>query len=225
MIQRVRPACGILLLSFACGQAPVAGPLPEAAGPRSHAGGASTLPGVALGDEQLDARAFAAEASFLFPEEARALGHALLRAEFARREGARLGLDVDSREVDAALAASRAALEAGAPGGDLQSWAESRYGRSWAQVEEGIRARLEDNQRFQLCARAWSLQQGRVKLRGLATLDRELAEAWVRRVRNGASAAALVESSLDPGPRGDGTLPWLPARLPRLQGGRSAARR
>ena len=34
-------------------------------------------------------------------------------------------------------------------------------------VEAALRQRLADNQRFQLCARTWTLQQGQVQLRGL----------------------------------------------------------
>jgi hypothetical protein len=169
-----------------------------------------TLPGVAVGDRALAAHAFAAEASFLFPEESRALAHALLRAEFARLEAERLGVEPEVAAVDAALAASVAGLRTRAPGGQIEEWAMQRYGRGWEAVEAGLRKRLEDNQRFQLCARAWSLQQGRVQFRMLSTRDEITAQDWLRRIRAGASAAAMVSASLDAGPAGDGSLPWLP---------------
>lgn len=170
----------------------------------------SALPGVSVEDRALDAQAFAAEASFLFPEESRALAHALLRSEFARLESERLGLEPERAEVDAALAASVEGLRAQAPGGSLHEWARQRYGRGWEPVEAGLRQRLEDNQRFQLCARAWSLQQGRVELRMLTTRDETIAHDWIRRLGAGASFEAMLRASLDAGPSGDGKLPWLP---------------
>ncbi|MCH2101765.1 MAG: hypothetical protein MK209_07570 [Planctomycetes bacterium] len=197
-----------------------AGPTPSSEGgsvPVATSGGSlgvgSVLSGVRVGERDLDAVAFAAEAGFLFPEEARALAHALLRSEFARLESERLGIESLAQEVDLALQASVAGLRQAAPGGDLESWSEQRYGQAWQSVEAALRRRLEENQRFQLCARTWTLQQGQVRLRGLSTLEESLAEDWVRRIRHGASSRALVESSLDPGPQGDGVLPWLPAEL------------
>jgi hypothetical protein len=195
------PACA--------GPAEQAQPVAQLAGSSSN-GDSDTLPGVAVGERALVARAFAAEASFLFPEESRALGHALLRAEFARLEAERLGVEPEPAAVDAALAASVAGLRAQAPDGRLEAWAQQRYGRGWEPVEAGLRQRLEDNQRFQLCARAWSLQQGRVKYRMLSTRDEITAQDWLRRMRAGASSAAMVSASLDAGPAGDGSLPWLP---------------
>jgi len=162
----------------------------------------------------LAAHAFASEASFLFPEESRALAHALLRAEFARLEAERMGVEPELAAVDAALAASVAGLRAQAPDGQLEAWAQQRYGRGWEPVEAGLRQRLEDNQRFQLCARAWSLQRGRVRFRMLSTRDEVTARDWLRRIRAGASAAAIVSASLDAGPAGDGSLPWLPQASP-----------
>lgn len=173
------------------------------------------LPGVALGEDLLHPRAFAAAAAFLFPDETRALAHALLRAEFARREAARLEIAVDEAEVDAALDAAVRGLEAQAAAtGGLEEWARSRYGRSWSQVEASLRRQLRDNQRYQLCARAWSGAQPQVRLRMLTTRERAQAEAWVRQIRAGAASAALAGESLDPGPAGDGSLPPLPAALP-----------
>jgi len=207
------PALAAILLA-AC-----AGPAPQS--PGTGAGSAalqadapgSTLPGVRVGANELDAVAFAAEAGFLFPEETRALAHALLRNEFARLESERLAIAPLDAEVDAALQASVAGLQQSTPDGDLDAWAAQRYGRAWQSVEAALRERLAANQRFQLCARTWTLQQGQVQLRGLSTPDRSLAEDWVRRIGAGASSRALVESSLDPGPQGDGVLPWLPAEL------------
>lgn len=172
------------------------------------------LPGVVVHEQSLDAHAFAAEASFLFPEESRALVHALMRAEFARLEAERLGVEPEVAAVDAALAASVAGLRAQAPDGQLEAWAQQRYGRGWEPVEAGLRKRLADNQRFQLCARAWTLQQGRVRYRMLSTRDETTAQDWLRRIRAGASAAAMVSASLDAGPAGDGSLPWLPQSSP-----------
>lgn len=173
-----------------------------------------SLPGVAVGERALAAHAFAAEASFLFPEESRALAHALLRAEFSRLEAERLGVEPEVAAVDAALAASVAGLRKQAPDGQLEAWAQQRYGRGWEPVEAGLRQRLEDNQRFQLCVRAWSLQQGRVQFRMLSTQDEITAHDWLRRIRAGASSAAMVSASLDAGPAGDGSLPWLPQASP-----------
>lgn len=215
LLTRFAPALAAILLA-AC-----AGPEQDRGGSHSTERQAdplarsaqSTLSGVRVGEAELDAVAFAAEAGFLFPDETRALAHALLRSEFARRESQRLGIEPLAEEVEAALQSSVAALQSSAPEGDLDTWASQRYGRAWESVEAGLRQRLEDNQRFQLCARTWTLMEGRVRLRGLSTTDLTLAQDWVRRIRNGASSRALVESSLDPGPQGDGVLPWLPSEL------------
>ena len=212
MIHRDSALAAILLA--ACAGPATQSPRSES-GPASLEAGATgyTLPGVRVGRDELDAVAFAAEAGFLFPEETRALAHALLRNEFARLESERLAIAPLEEEVEAALQSSVAGLRQSAPDGDLDAWATQRYGRAWQSVELALRERLAANQRFQLCARTWTLQQGLVKLRGLSTTELTLAEDWVRRIGAGASSRALVESSLDPGPQGDGVLPWLPAAL------------
>lgn len=172
------------------------------------------LPGVEVEGRALDARAFAAEASFLFPEETRALGRALLRQHFASREAERLGVVTDAEELATSLQATIDGLAAAAPDGDLESWAQARYGVPWSRVEAGLALRLERNQRFQLCARLWTYQQGQMRVRMLTSRDRQTAADWVRRIETGASSAAMAQASLDPGPAGDGTLPWLPGELP-----------
>jgi phage gp36-like protein len=174
-----------------------------------------TLPGVRVAQTALHGQAFAAEAAFLFPEQSRALVHALLRAEFARLEARRLGVQIDTGELDAAFAASLETLQAGlATNQDFESWAQNRYGRSWSEVQGVLRRHLADNQLYQLCTRAYSLHEGQVILQMLTTRDSQTAIDWARRLASGASVQVLAQVSLDPGPQGDGSLPPLPIALP-----------
>jgi hypothetical protein len=174
-----------------------------------------TLPDIRVADTALHGQAFAAEAAFLFPEQSRALVHALLRTEFARLEAMRLGLQIDVGELNAALLASIQTIEAGLGRNQtLDSWAQTRYGRSWTEVEGVLRQHLSKNQLYQLCTRAFSLQQGQVVLQMLTTREQQTAVDWARQLAAGASAQVLVQASLDPGPLGDGSLPPLPVALP-----------
>lgn len=215
-----RSALTLIVLGAACASEPRESRTmqheAEGASAPISAGVASGLPGVALGDDWLSARAFAAEASFLFPSETRALAHALLRSEFARREAERLACTVDRAAVEAALVRTVADLEQQTQG-DLEGWARDRYGQPWSRVRAGLAQRLADNQLYQQVARSWTLGEGQARLRMLSTREEETARDWVRRIGAGASAAKLAEASLDPGPQGDGTLPWLPQRLPPMQ--------
>jgi len=176
---------------------------------------ASTLGAVQVEQRALRAASFAAEAALMFPEESRALTRALLRQEFARLEAARLAIAADPAELARALEATTQGLAAEAErAGGLEAWALERYGQSWNSVRLALSKRLELNQLYQLCARAWSLQVGQVELRMLSTREQETAAQWARKLRAGASAEVLASASLDPGPHGDGRTPWLPAVLP-----------
>jgi len=187
----------------------------SAKGLAGHKPATGTLADVRLGDDLLTASAFAAQAAFLYPSESRALVHALFRAEFARLEGQRLHLHVNAAELEASMQDSVAGLEASLPGGQtLEAWAQQRFDRNWIVVEATLRRHMEQNQLFQLCARAHSWTQGRVELQMLTARDPQQAEAWARQLRTGASAAKLAVQSLDPGPNGDASLPPLPISLP-----------
>lgn len=194
-------------------------PNTEAQAPRSTSAGARVpahgLMTISVDGRGLLATRFAAEAALMFPEESRALTRALLRQEFAQLESERLAITVDASEAERALAATEASLrdEAQAAGG-LEAWAVARYGQSWSSVRLALAKRLELNQLYQLCTRAWCLSDGRVAIRLLSARDQATAEDWARKLRAGASGDVLAAASLDPGPQGDGRLPWLPARLP-----------
>ncbi len=193
------------------------------AGPDSCAGagagwsggaGASALPTLQADGRGLDARAFAAEAAFLFPDEARALGRSLMRAELARLEGDRLGLEPPAEQVEQALELALAGIAGGLPeGGSFEDWARERYGRSGAEVRGVIRRHLAENLRYQLVLRADAATVGRVRLHLLVSRDLEQAEAWAGKLRQGADPRALIAESLDPGADGLGER-LLPAYLP-----------
>lgn len=163
----------------------------------------------------LSAQAFVAEAAFLYPQESRTLVHALLRAEFARLEAQRLQLEVDPAELELALQGSIEGLKASLPPGQsLDTWAQQRFDRGWIVVEATLRRHLQQNQLFQMCARAHSWTEGRVELQMLTGRDQSQAQTWARQLRTGASAAQMAIQSLDPGPNGDASLPPLPLSLP-----------
>lgn len=173
------------------------------------------LPGVRVGDAALDARALAAEAAFLFPDQARAMIGSLLRSELARREARRLGLEADhgtlARSVEEAVAGIRASLVAGE---SLDDWARERFGRSWDEVRTVLEGHLADNQLYQLAVRAEARRHPRYRVHLLVSRDRQQAEEWARKLRAGADPAVLARESLEPGPKGDGRLPPLPPYLP-----------
>jgi hypothetical protein len=187
----------------------------SAKGLTGHKAATGALADVRLDGEMLMASAFAAEAAFLYPGESRALVHALFRAEFARLEGQRLQLQVSAAELEAAMQDSIAGLEASLPAGQsLDGWAQQRFDRNWMVVEGTLRRHLEQNQLFQLCARAHAWTEGRVELQMLTARDKQQADTWARQLRTGASASKLAVQSLDPGPNGDASLPPLPNSLP-----------
>ncbi|NQU48530.1 MAG: hypothetical protein HQ519_07770 [Planctomycetes bacterium] len=175
----------------------------------------SGLPDVRLDGSYLNAQAFVAEAAFLFPAESRSLVHALVRSEFARLEANRLQLELDPKELQAALEQSVAGLEASLPAGqNLDDWALQRFDRSWVVVNETLRRHLAENQLFQLCARAHAMTGPRAELQMLTSRDQQQAQNWARQLKTGASASSLAALSLDPGPQGDASLPPLPMALP-----------
>lgn len=201
------------LLAAACQQSPTW--QSEAKGLADARQGGGGLADVRIDGESLAAQAFAAEAAFLYPDESRALIHALFRAEFARREAQRLQLSVSQAELDAVMEESIASLKASLPPGQtLESWARTRFDRNWHVVEGTLRRHMEQNQLFQLCARAHSWTQGRVVLQMLSAREQSKAQTWARQLSTGASAAKLAVQSLDPGPSGDASLPPLPLSLP-----------
>ncbi len=200
----------LALLALACAGAPDPGPAPMQL-QRS----AAALPGISVGGEPLDARAFAAAAAFLFPEQSRALVRALLRSEFARREALRLGLRVPAAHLEEAVAAAVEGLEGGLPAGqDRETWARERYGRSWREVEVALRRQIEENQLYQLVLRADALLGPRYDCHVLIGREEAQARRWAEQLRAGASPAVLAAASLDPGPEGDGRFPPLPRYLP-----------
>ncbi len=225
-MHRPAPGRGLSLWALAClcgcqGNAAADPRFGGAADPRegtaasqdsAEAGGG--IPAVRIGERELSARALAAEAAFLFPQQTRALVHALLRNALADAEAQRLALSPDEAAVDRALeqavTAIRAQLTAGA---DLEQWAREGFGRSWVDYQAALRLRLRANQIYQLCARAGSREVGRVRLQMLVGAEQEQADGWARRLRAGASAAVLAAESLDPGPAGDASLPPLPVDL------------
>ncbi|RMH04831.1 MAG: peptidyl-prolyl cis-trans isomerase [Planctomycetota bacterium] len=195
-----------LLLAAASGCAAPAGPRPGAPG---------VLPGIVVAGRVLDARAWAAESVFLFPEESRALTRSLLRAELARREARRLGIVAPAAAVAEALAAARRGLAAEVGEEGFDAWARRRYGRSGAEVEAVIRRHLEANLLYQLALRAESAVSGGHRVHLLVVADRDQAERLAERLRQGADPKALAAETADPElARSESDLPvWLPEPL------------
>ncbi len=197
----------LVLALLAAGAAGCAG-TPAARGP------AGTLPELRAAGGALDARVFAAEAAFLFPEESRALTRSLLRTEFARREAQRLGLAVPAAEIEEALGLAVAGIEGGLPAGqDFEAWARERYGQSGATVRGVIRRHLEENLLYQLVLRAEARRAGGHRIHLLVAPDEARAAAWAAKLRQGADPRALAGESLDRGSDGRGER-LLPAFTP-----------
>lgn len=186
--------------------------------PASTGGAASrlTLPEIRLQAAQLDLRAFAAEAAFLFPEETRELTRSLLRAEFAAREAERLGLAPDAARLELEMAAFEDGLrqELGGEAPDFEAWARQRYGRSWAEVRRVLGEHLARNQLYQLCVRAEGSSQPRVRMFWLVSGDEQEAETWARQLRSGADPRTFLAGSVLRGREPDGSFGPMPARLP-----------
>jgi len=183
-------------------------------------GGGHALPELRVGELALDARAYAAEAAFLFPEECQALSRSLMRMELARLEGRRLGIAPPDAEVDQALELALAGIESALPeGGSFEDWARERYGRSGAEVRGVIRRHLASNLLYQLVLRADAATQPRYRLHLLITTDADQASDWGDKLRQGADPRALAGESMDRGLDGQGER-LLPAYLPEpLAGG------
>ncbi|MBC8327400.1 MAG: hypothetical protein H8E31_01480, partial [Planctomycetes bacterium] len=195
------------------------------AAPAGSSGTASTLPEMRVRDAALDARAFAAEAAFLFPEESRALARSLMRAELARLEGRRLGIEAPAAEVDEALRMAIGSIEAALPeGGSFEAWARERYGRNGAEVRGEVRRHLAGNLLYQLVLRADAELGRRHRLHLLITGDEALARRWAGELRQGADPRALAGESADRGIDGQGER-LLPAYLPDPLGAATAAAR
>lgn len=186
--------------------------------PASSGGAAAraTLPEVRLDAAQLDLRAFAAEAAFLFPEETRELTRSLLRAEFAAREAERLGLAADSARLNQEMTAFEDSLrqDLGGEAADFELWARQRYGRSWEEVRRVLSEHLGRNQLYQLCVRAEASRQTRVRMHWLVTGDAAEAESWARQLRSGVDPRTLLTGSLVRGREPDGSFAPMAARLP-----------
>lgn len=175
----------------------------------------ASLSGVSVDGAALDARAFAAAAAFLFPEQSRALVRELLRAELAQREAQRLQLGPDAGAVQRSLDAALAGIQKGLPPGeDLEGWARRVYGRSLDEVRAALRSQLQDNQLYQLALRAGAHEQGRVRVAMLVSADAEQAETWARQLRLGADPAGMAAQSLERAPDGTPWFPPLPDYLP-----------
>ncbi len=164
----------------------------------------------------LDARAFAAEAAFVYPEESREVARSLLRNDFAAREAGRLGLSADAARAAAELADFEASLRAElGPQADLEAWARRRYACSWEEVRRVLGEHLERNQLYQLCVRAEARLQTRLRLHWLVTADPAQAEEWARQLRSGLDPRTLLPASALAGTEADGSFTPIPARLPR----------
>ncbi len=173
------------------------------------------LPGISVQGDPLDARALIADMAFHFPGETSALIRGLLRTEFARREGMRLELAPDASEVERSWKTTREGiLKSLDDGQDLDSWARERYGRNGQEVSGAIRKRLEENQLYQLVARADALLTGRYRLHMLMSRNKDLAGRWARKARAGADLRSLAKEADDAGPAGNGAWPPLPVYLP-----------
>lgn len=170
---------------------------------------------VSVRGQPLDARALASEAAFLFPEESRALIRSLLRAEFAKLEAQRLGLQIDRDELQRAVAENRQGIEDSlGPDQTPDDWALARYGRRWEEFQAVLSRHLASNQLYQLVLRADALMQGRYRIHMLVGRDQSLAESWARKLRSGADPRILAAESMDRGPQGDCSYPPLPLYLP-----------
>lgn len=179
-------------------------------------GSRSLLPEVRIAGALLDPRAFAAEAAFLFPEEARELTRSLLRAEFASREAERLGLAADPARLAQEVSAFEDRLHAELdPEGDFEIWAQQRYGRSWAEVRRVLVEHIARNQLYQICVRVEGRELPRVRMHWLVTSDSEEAEDWARQLRSGADPRAFLAASRMTGHEPDGSFAPMAARLPR----------
>ena len=163
------------------------------AGEVGSAGG-GTLP-LRVGEAGLQPLAFASEMALLFPEESAEAARGLLRAEFARREGRRLGLEADPAELQSSLASLAADLgEGDAP----QTWAQARFGRPWTEVRAAYAERLAVNQLYQLVLRADAYAQGRLRLRWYLTAEEADAQAVLQRLRLGADPLGVLATTLQP---------------------------
>lgn len=176
----------------------------------------ATFAEVRVAGAQLDPRAFAAEAAFLYPDESRELTRSLLRAEFAGREAERLGFAVDPARLELEMEAFETGLrtELG-PEGDFEAWARQRYGRSWTEVRRILAEHLGRNQLYQLCVRAEASGLTRLRLHWLVSPEQEEAEAWARQLRSGADPRGFLEASRLRGREPDGSFAPMAARLPR----------
>ena len=163
----------------------------------------------------LSAGAFLAEAAFLFPKETQALTKTLVRSTLVKNEARENALQADVARVEKELERAQQQLEASLPRGQtLEAWAIQEYGFSWPAVRASMQERFLENQLYQLCVRTWSLGQPQVRLRMWASPDEEEAQSWARRIKAGASLDQMSSESVDAGPRGDGSLPFLPEQLP-----------
>ncbi len=131
----------------------------------------------------LDARALAAEASLLFPEEIRAVGQSLMRSELARLDAQALHLVPPVGAVDEAVRLALREVELGLEEGDsLEEWARNRFGRSLEEFGAALRHRLAANLRFQMVVRTrlWTAPRHRVFLVACEDLEsaRDRASAW-----------------------------------------------
>jgi len=168
-----------------------------------------------IDEKSLLPQAFVQEAAFLFPLESKALTRVLMRREFVRLENQRLLYSANQEALALSLSKGEEEIQSNLLAGQsLDYWAQHRYGHPWREVRQAMATRFEENQIYQLCARAWTLQQDQVRLRLGVSENEEQAHAWVRRLRSGANPQFLAAESLDPGPQGDARLPWLPIALP-----------
>lgn len=205
-------AASMLLLMTGC-----------AGGARPEAGGAEpgrlqrtrAMQGVQVDGAGLDASAFAASMSFLFPDETAELTRSLVRTEMARLEAARLDLRVPEAEVDRAFETFTSGLRAQL-GDDftLDDWSEARHGHPWIRIRPLYRRHLADNLLYQAVLRADAHLSGRVSMYWFLTTEESEASRWAKSLQAGRDPRAMLAESLLPGPEPDGSYPPVSVDLP-----------
>lgn len=177
--------------------------------------GPAPLAEIRIGARALDARALAAELSFLNPAAAREAVRSLLRAEFAALEAERLGLAVDEAQVQSELETLEASLRAElGQDADLEAFAQESAGCAWEEYRRVTAAHLRSNQLYQVCVRAEAMLQPRLRLHWLVAPDEVTARDWARQLRSGKDPRALTPLSLLRGSEPDDSFAPMPARLP-----------
>jgi hypothetical protein len=173
------------------------------------------LQSVALENSALAMNSFVAEMQFVFPQQSAEINRSLLRTEMAKREAARLGVQLPAAAIGAAISDFENSLLQGLGGAaDLEAWALAQHRQSWAQVRPQYERHLADNLLYQVVLRADAIQHGRAQMWWLLASSESQAAAWARSLRGGRAPGSLLKESLLPGPEPDGSYPPLATYLP-----------